>query len=83
MLGSALASFRPEGRGFIFLFSPGAEGSEGGLSPEGHLPLSAIPVLEARHSLPPVVFPPCGVWLGLCVGRVDPWPSASDKSFTT
>jgi len=21
---------------------------------------------------PPVVFPPCGVWLGLCVGRVDP-----------
>jgi len=20
---------------------------------------------------PPVVFPPCGVWLGLCVGRVD------------
>ena len=21
---------------------------------------------------PFVVFPPCGVWLGLCVGRVDP-----------
>ena len=21
---------------------------------------------------PPVLFPPCGVWLGLCVGRVDP-----------
>ena len=21
---------------------------------------------------PPVVFPPCGIWLGLCVGRVDP-----------
>ena len=21
---------------------------------------------------PLVVFPPCGVWLGLCVGRVDP-----------
>ena len=53
MSGSALASFRPEGRGFIFLFIPGAEGSEGGLSPEGHLPLSAISVLvlEARHSL--------------------------------
>jgi len=57
MLGSALAlaSFLPEGEGwgFIFLFIPGAEGSEGGLSPEGgHLLLSAIPVgLEARHSL--------------------------------
>jgi len=55
MLGSALASFRPEGRGFIFLFIPGAEGSEGGLSPEGHLPLSAIPVLEARGTVSKLV----------------------------
>ena len=48
---ATLASFRSEGSRFIFLLIPGAEGSEGGLSPEGHLPLSAIPVLEARHSL--------------------------------
>jgi len=40
-----------EGSRFIFLLIPGAEGSERGLSPEGHLRLSAIPVLEARHSL--------------------------------
>jgi len=44
MLGCRPGFLTPRGRGFLFIFIPGAEGSEGGLSPEGHLALSAIPV---------------------------------------
>ena len=53
-----------------------------GLPSAGFYPMVTVGGWVSSCAISPlVVFPPCGVWLGLCVGRVDPADDLASTGF--